>query len=294
MKKINWEDVLKRVKEGESLGSIAKSYGIHKHYLTTIMFLNLKNKGVIFDIVEHLSNIAKFVKTTSNKKNSIELEINKLSNKYGKSEEEITELLNEYIEVKNCNVDLINDYDKYKVDFENIIEKKKEIGNNCVLFAEEYDAWTTKGANKYFKQGLEFVKAADKYNFVHEVRLLMMQEINLSRAIQVVNEKMNKSITYSKFVKDINLMGFKVNSKANIMYHIEESDIKEIAQSCEASILLEEYNEIKFKRGYKENDDLYKELEIIALEKGLTKDEFTRVILSKYLDSNYPKVREFE
>ena len=78
MKKINWEDVLKRVKEGESLGSIAKSYGVHKHYLTTIMFLNLKNKGVILHIVEHLSNIAKFVKITSNKQNSIELEINKL------------------------------------------------------------------------------------------------------------------------------------------------------------------------------------------------------------------------
>ena len=294
MKKINWEDVLKRVKEGESLGSIAKSYGVHKHYLTTVMFLNLKNKGVFWDIFEHLMNVAKFIKATSNKRDSIELEINKLSNKYGKSEEEITELLNEYMEVKECNFDLINDYDKYKIDFEKIIDKKKEVGNDCVLFSEEYDVWTIKEANKYFKQGLEFVKAADKYNFVHEVRLLMMQEVNLSRAIQNVNEKMNKSITYSKFVKDINLMGFKVNSKSNIMYHIEENDMKEIARSCEASILLEEYNEIKFKRGYKEYNDLYKELKIIALEKGLTKEEFIRVILLKYLDSNYPKVREFE
>lgn len=294
MKKINWEDVLKRVKEGESLGSIAKSYGTNKHYLTTIMFLNYKGKGEIFDIIEHLTNIANFIKTISNKQDNIELEINRLSSKYGKSEEEITELLKEYIEVKYCNIDLINDYDKYKVDFENIIEKNKEMRNDCVLFAEEYGVWETKEGRKYFKQGFEFLKAADRYRFVHEVRLLMLkEEISLSRAMQKVNEKMNKSITYSKFVKDINLMGFKVNNKSNIIYHIE-GNLKELSQMCEASILLEECNDIKFKRGYKEDDDLNKELETIALEKGLSKEEFKQMILLKYLDSNYPKVREFE
>ena len=51
---------------------------------------------------------------------------------------------------------------------------------------------------------------------------------------------------------------------------------------------------IEFKRGYKTDNDLNKELEIIATEKGLTKEEFIRGILLKYLDSNYPKVRELE
>ena len=58
-------------------------------------------------------------------------------------------------------------------------------------------------------------------------------------------------------------------------------------------MLLSESEDIKFKRGYKENNDLYKELEIIALEKGSTVEEFKELILLRFLDRNYTKVRKF-
>lgn len=305
MKKINLEDVLKRIKKGERLGSIAKEYGVHKYYLITSIILKIKKNEMseekdktLVEIEEYFIDIFRGVKAKEEPCIKISTEIEKIAQKHQKTVEEILDLLDEYQEIKKSDIELIEEYDKYKDEFENIIKLTEEGLNNAVDrvvdIAEKYGANSYKELNKYFKQNNDFVQILSKYAFINEVSFLMLNGTKLIESIRIINEKLNKTYTYKQFVKDINLMGFKVNIKSNILYHLEDENLRELAQIKEARILLYEIEDIKFKRGYKESDDLNKELEIIALEKGLTKEEFKQIILLKYLNSNYPKVREFE
>ncbi|MDU2674159.1 MAG: hypothetical protein E7C49_19445 [Clostridium sp.] len=304
MKKINWGDFLQRIKKGERLGSIAKLYGVHKYYLITSMILKIKDdktsqeeKKTISEIEEYFTDVFRGVKIEQEACDEISIAIEKAAQKHKKSVNEIIQLFDEYREVKMSDSKLIREYDRYKDEFENIIELFEKSVNDAseigIELSEKYGANSFKEIQKYFKQNKDFSQILVKYAFVNEVSLLMLNGKSLIESIQIVNSKRNKNYTYQQFVKDINLMGFKVNTKTNILYHLEDENLKELAQIEEARILLEEAEEIKFKRGYQEKDDLYKELEIIALEKGLTKEEFIRVILLKHLDANITKVREF-
>lgn len=304
MKKINWEDFLKRIKKGERLGGIAKVYGVHKYYLITSIILKIKENEInkekdktICEIEEHFIDIFRGAKAVKEFNVEIGKEIEKTAEKHQKTVYEILELLDEYQEVKKSNSELIKEYDKYKNEFENIIKLTEEDLNNAidkaVDLAEKYGAKNYKELDKYFKQNNDFAQILKKFSFIKAVSLLMLDEIKLEEAIRIINKKRNNSYTYEQFTKDINLMGFKVNTKSNILYHLEEENLREIAQIKETRILLNEIEDIKFKRGYKANYDLNKELEIIALEKGLTEEEFKELILLRFLDRNYTKVREF-
>lgn len=304
MKKINWGDFLQRIKKGERLGSIAKVYGVHKYYLITSMILKIKDdkisqeeKKIISEIEEYFTDVFRGVKTEQEACDEISIAIEKAAQKHKKSVDEIIQLFDEYQEVKMSDSKLIREYDRYKDEFENISELFEKAVNDAsdigIELSEKYGANSYKEIQKYFKQNKDFSRILVKYAFVNEVGLLMLNGNSLIESIQIVNEKRNKNYTYQQFVKDINLMGFKVNTKTNILYHLEDKNLKELSQIEESRILLEEAEEIKFKRGYKRNDDLEKELEIIALEKGLNTEEFIQVILLKYLDSDYPRVRKF-
>lgn len=303
MKKINWEDFLQRIKTGEKLGKIAKEYGVKKQYLITSIILKIKENEIseeknktIAEIEEYFFKVFEYSRTMEKSICKLSEEIEQLAIKYQQTEEEIITLLAEYKDFKKSGSDLIYEYDEYKEEFEKIIEIEekglRETVEKALIVAEESGANSYKEMNKHLKQNIEFKQIVKKVCFIKEVSLLMLEGKKLEESIRLVSEKRKEYYPYSQFTKDMNLMGFKVNTKSNILYHLEEENLRELAQIKETAMLLSEVEDIKFKRGYKENDDLNKELKIIALEKGITEEEFKRLILLRFLDRNYTKVRE--
>lgn len=304
MSKINWEDFLQRIKTGEKLGSIAKVYGVHKYYLIASIVLKIKENAIseeknktIDEIEEYILKVFKYSKTMEKSIYEITGEIIQLAKKYQQTEEEIITLLAEYRNFKKSGSDLIYEYDEYKDDFEKFIEIDKEGAKDIVeeglSIAHEIGANSYDQIKKCLKQNSEIMQILKKVYFINDVSLLMLKGKKLEESIRIVSEKRKEYYPYSQFTKDINLMGFKVNTKSNILYHLDDELSRELAREKEAVKLLNECKDIEFKRGYEEEDDLYKELEIIALEKGLTMEKFIRVILLKHLDTNITKVRKF-
>ncbi|MDU3523360.1 MAG: hypothetical protein E7F58_17250 [Clostridium saudiense] len=304
MNKINWEDFLQRIKTGERLGSIAKAYGVHKYYLIASIILKIKENGIkkdkdktIVEIEEYILKVFEYSRTMEKSICELSAEIDQLAIKHQQTEEEIMTLLAEYKDFKKSGSDLIYEYDEYKEDFEKIIEMEnerlKDSIEKALIIVDEIGANNYEQVKKCLKQNIEFKQILKKVCFIKEVSTLMLEEKKLEEAIRIVNEKRKEYYPYSQFTKDMNLMGFKVNTKSNVLYHLEDENLRVLAQIKECAMLLSESEDIKFKRGYKENNDLYKELEIIALEKGLTVEEFKELILLRFLDRNYTKVRKF-
>ena len=304
MNKINWEDFLQRIKTGERLGSIAKAYGVHKYYLIASIILKIKENGIkkdkdktIVEIEEYILKVFEYSRTMEKSICELSAEIDQLAIKHQQTEEEILTLLAEYKDFKKSGSDLIYEYDEYKEDFEKIIEMEnerlKDSIEKALIIVDEIGANNYEQVKKCLKQNIEFKQILKKVCFIKEVSTLMLEEKKLEEAIRIVNEKRKEYYPYSQFTKDMNLMGFKVNTKSNVLYHLEDENLRVLAQIKECAMLLSESEDIKFKRGYKENNDLYKELEIIALEKGLTVEEFKELILLRFLDRNYTKVRKF-
>ena len=304
MNKINWEDFLQRIKTGERLGSIAKTYGVHKYYLIASIILKIKENGIkkdkdktIVEIEEYILKVFEYSRTMEKSICELSAEIDQLAIKHQQTEEEIMTLLAEYKDFKKSGSDLIYEYDEYKEDFEKIIEMEnerlKDSIEKALIIVDEIGANNYEQVKKCLKQNIEFKQILKKVCFIKEVSTLMLEEKKLEEAIRIVNEKRKEYYPYSQFTKDMNLMGFKVNTKSNVLYHLEDENLRVLAQIKECAMLLSESEDIKFKRGYKENNDLYKELEIIALEKGLTVEEFKELILLRFLDRNYTKVRKF-
>ncbi|CAM2076359.1 MAG: hypothetical protein NSGCLCUN01_00542 [uncultured Clostridium sp.] len=304
MNKINWEDFLQRIKTGERLGSIAKAYGVHKYYLIASIILKIKENGIkkdkdktIVEIEEYILKVFEYSRTMEKSICELSAEIDQLAIKHQQTEEEIMTLLAEYKDFKKSGSDLIYEYDEYKEDFEKIIEMEnerlKDSIEKALIVVDEIGANSYEQVKKCLKQNIEFKQILKKVCFIKEVSSLMLEEKKLEEAIRIVNEKRKEYYPYSQFTKDMNLMGFKVNTKSNVLYHLEDENLRVLAQIKECAMLLSESEDIKFKRGYKENNDLYKELEIIALEKGLTVEEFKELILLRFLDRNYTKVRKF-
>lgn len=304
MNKINWEDFLQRIKTGERLGSIAKAYGVHKYYLIASIILKIKENGIkkdkdktIVEIEEYILKVFEYSRTMEKSICELSAEIDQLAIKHQQTEEEIMTLLAEYKDFKKSGSDLIYEYDEYKEDFEKIIEMEnerlKDSIEKALIIVDEIGANNYEQVKKCLKQNIEFKQILKKVCFIKEVSTLMLEEKKLEEAIRIVNEKRKEYYPYNQFTKDMNLMGFKVNTKSNVLYHLEDENLRVLAQIKECAMLLSESEDIKFKRGYKENNDLYKELEIIALEKGLTVEEFKELILLRFLDRNYTKVRKF-
>ncbi|MFR2744943.1 MAG: hypothetical protein ACLTA9_12165 [Clostridium saudiense] len=304
MNKINWEDFLQRIKTGERLGSIAKAYGVHKYYLIASIILKIKENEIkkdkdktIVEIEEYILKVFEYSRTMEKSICELSAEIDQLAIKHQQTEEEIMTLLAEYKDFKKSGSDLIYEYDEYKEDFEKIIEMEnerlKDSIEKALIIVDEIGANNYEQVKKCLKQNIEFKQILKKVCFIKEVSILMLEGKKLEEAIRIVNEKRKEYYPYSQFTKDMNLMGFKVNTKSNVLYHLEDENLRVLAQIKECAMLLSESEDIKFKRGYKENNDLYKELEIIALEKGLTVEEFKELILLRFLDRNYTKVRKF-
>ena len=303
MNKINWEDFLQRIKTGERLGSIAKAYGVHKYYLIASIVLKIKENEIskeknktIVEIEKYILKVFECSRTIEKAICELSAEIDQLAMKHQQTEEEIMALLAEYKDFKKSGSVLINAYDKYKIDFEKIIEMEnkrlKDSAEKALIIADEIGANSYDKVQKCLKQNNEFKQIFKKVCFIKEVSLLMLEGKKLEESIRLVSEKRKEYYPYSQFTKDINLMGFKVNTKSNVLYHLEDENLRVLAQIKECAMLLSESEDIKFKRGYKENNDLYKELGIIALEKGLTVEEFKELILLRFLDRNYTKVRK--
>ena len=263
MNKINWEDFLQRIKTGERLGSIAKAYGVHKYYLIASIILKIKENGIkkdkdktIVEIEEYILKVFEYSRTMEKSICELSAEIDQLAIKHQQTEEEIMTLLAEYKDFKKSGSDLIYEYDEYKEDFEKIIEMEnerlKDSIEKALIIVDEIGANNYEQVKKCLKQNIEFKQILKKVCFIKEVSTLMLEEKKLEEAIRIVNEKRKEYYPYSQFTKDMNLMGFKVNTKSNVLYHLEDENLRVLAQIKECAMLLSESEDIKFKRGYKE------------------------------------------
>ena len=186
-------------------------------------------------------------------------------------------------------------YEPYIKEFESIYKKLNDLYEDCSRkFKIGCSVDKKEELEKILESYQELKKVNDVYNQTMRIMNLIEDGKTFKEACEIANSEFKTYITYDVYTKNYNLMGYGMNAKTRQYYFKDDKFMREVIKEKEYAELKREMENIEFKRGYKTDNDLNKELEIIATEKGLTKEEFIRGILLKYLDSNYLKVRELE
>lgn len=298
MKKYDVESIVKRIIKGESIKKIAKEYKVHKYYLFSYIIESDKYKGFpsVADMFKFkcdaIDILFSFIRIT---KLFEELD-EKVYKEFNIGICDLEEYSIEYQEIKNYNSKLLYKYKKYEPyikEFESICKKLNDLYEDCSRkFKIDCSVDKKEELDNILESYQELEKVNDVYNQTMRIMNLIEDGKTFKEACEIVNLEFKTYITYDVYTKNYNLMGFGVNTKTRKYYFKDDKFMIEVIKEKECAEFKREIEDIKFKRGYKENDDMNKELEIIALEKGLTLEEFKEFISLKYLDSNYPKVRK--
>lgn len=300
MNRFDVESIAKRIIKGESIRKIAKEYKVHKYYLFS--YIMESNKYNDFPSVADISKFMFECCEVLGRFIGVNIRINTLKKKiyseFNIGLYDLEEYYIEYKEIKSNNDSKLLDnytiYEPYINEFEKIFEEVKNIYEECrIKFKIDCSVDKKDELDKIFESYREFKKVRNIYLQTISIMNLIEEGKTFKEACEIVNLEFKTYITYSNYTKNYNLMGYGMNEKTRKYYFKEDELMIEAIKEQECIELKREAENIEFKRGYKENDDLYKELEIIAAEKGLTKEEFIRVILLKHLDVNVTKVREF-
>lgn len=297
MKKYDVESIVKRIIKGESIRKIAKEYKVHKYYLFSYIIESDKYNG--------FPNVADMFKF---KLDAIDIVFSfiRITKLFEELDEKVYKELNigicdleeysiEYQEIKNNNSKLLYKYKKYEPyikEFESIYKKLNDLYEDC---SRKFKIDCSVDKKEELDKILESYQELKKVNYVYLQTTRIMRLIEdgktFKEACEIVNLQFKTYITYTIYTKNYNLMGYGMNTKTGKYYFKDDKFMIEVIKEEECAELKREIEDIKFKRGYKESDDMNKELEIIALEKGLTLEEFKEFISLKFLD-NYFKVRK--
>lgn len=299
MKRFDVESIVKRIIKGESIRKIAKEYKVHKYYLFSYIIECDKYNGfpIVGDMFKFKLDVIEMVYSFVNINNLFKELDKKVYKEFNIGVYDLEEYFIEYEEIKNNNSKLLYKYKKYELyikEFESIYKKLNDLYKECSRkFKIDCSLDKKDGLDKILESFQELDKVNTVYAQTTRIMNLIEEGKTFKEACEIVNLEFKTYITYSNYTKNYNLMGYGMNEKTRKYYFKEDKLMIEAIKEQECIELKREAENIEFKRGYKENDDLYKELEIIAAEKGLTKEEFIRVILLKHLDVNVTKVREF-
>lgn len=300
MKKYDVEIIVKRIIKGESIRKIAKNYKVHKYYLFSYIIESEKYNGfpIVGEMFKFMLECCEVIDSFIHVNSRLKKLNEKVYSKFNIGIDDLQEYSTEYQEIKsNNNSKLLDKYIKYEPyinEFEEILRKINSIYEDCrIKFKIDCSIDKREELDNVLESYQELKKVRDIYVQTTRIMRLIEDGKTFKEACEIVNLEFKAYITYDIYTKNYNLMGYGMNSKTHQYYFKDDKFMIEVIKEKECAELKREIEDIRFKRGYKENDDMNKELEIIALEKGLTLEEFKEFISLKFLDSNYPKVRKF-
>lgn len=300
MRKYDVESIVKRIIKGESIRKIAKDYKVHKYYLFSYIIESDKYNyfPIVGDMFKFKIDVIDIVYSFIRINNLFKELDEKVYKELNIGIYDLEEYSIEYQEIKNKNSKLVYKYKKYEPyikEFESIYKKLNDLYEDCSRkFKIGCSVDKKEELEKILESYQELKKVNDVYNQTMRIMNLIEDGKTFKEACEIANSEFKTYITYDVYTKNYNLMGYGMNAKTRQYYFKDDKFMREVIKEKEYAELKREMENIEFKRGYKTDNDLNKELEIIATEKGLTKEEFIRGILLKYLDSNYLKVRELE
>lgn len=300
MRKYDVESIVKRIIKGESIRKIAKDYKVHKYYLFSYIIESDKYNGfpIVGDMFKFKIDVMEIVYSFIRINNLFEELDKKVYKEFNIGIYDLEEYSIEYQEIKSNDSKLLYQYKQYEPyikEFESIYKKLNDLYEDCSRkFKIDCSVDKKEELDKILESYQELEKVNDVYNQTMRIMNLIEDGKTFKEACEIANSEFKTYITYDVYTKNYNLMGYGMNAKTRQYYFKDDKFMREVIKEKECAELKREMENIEFKRGYKTDNGLNKELEIIATEKGLTMEEFTRGILLKYLDSNYPKVRELE